>query len=53
MMLLEMAAEGFGDRVAIGPAEGGLTYRDLFNRAGAASERFRAGGSTHVAMADL
>ena len=53
MMLLEMAAEGFGDRVAIGPTDGGLTYRDLFNRAGAASERFRAGGSTHVAMADL
>ena len=52
-MLLEMAAEGFGDRVAIGPADGGLTYRDLFDRAGAASERFRAGGSTHVAMADL
>ena len=53
MMMLEMAAEGFGDRVAIGPADGGLTYRDLFDRAGAASERFRAGGSTHVAMADL
>ena len=52
-MLLEMAAEGFGDRVAIGPADEGLTYRGLFDRAGAASERFRAGGSTHVAMADL
>ena len=52
-MLLEMAAEGFGDRVAIGSADGGLTYRGLFNKAGAASERFRRGDNTHVAMADL
>ena len=52
-MLLEMAAEGFGDRVAIGSADGGLTYRGLFNKAGAASERFRSGDNTHVAMADL
>ncbi len=53
MMLLEMAAEGFGDRVAIGSADRGLTYRGLFNKAGAASERFRSGDNTHVAMADL
>jgi len=25
MMLLEMAVGGFGDRVAFGPADGGLT----------------------------
>ena len=53
MMLLEMAADGFGDRVALGPADGGLTYRDLYDSAGAASVRFRADGGSHVAMADL
>ena len=53
MMLLEMAADGFGDRVALGPSDGGLTYRDLYDSAGAASVRFRADGGSHVAMADL
>ncbi len=52
-MLLEMAADGFGDRVALGPSDGGLTYRDLYDSAGAASVRFRADGGSHVAMADL
>jgi fatty-acyl-CoA synthase len=32
-MLLEMAAEGLGDRVAIGPRDGGLTYAALRDRA--------------------
>jgi acyl-CoA synthetase (AMP-forming)/AMP-acid ligase II len=32
-MLLEMAADGFGDRVAVGPRVGGLTYADLRDRA--------------------
>ncbi len=53
MMLLEMAADGFGDRVALGPADRGLTYRDLYDSAGAASVRFRADGGTHVALAAL
>ena len=53
MMLLEMAADGFGDRVALGPSDGGLTYRELYDSAGVASERFRADGGSHVAMADL
>ena len=29
MMLLEMAAEGLGDRVAVGSLDDGLTYRQL------------------------
>ena len=53
MMLLEMAVDGFGDRVALGPSDGGLTYRELYDSAGVASERFRADGGSHVAMADL
>jgi acyl-CoA synthetase (AMP-forming)/AMP-acid ligase II len=32
-MLLEMAADGFGDRVAVGPRVGGLTYAALRDRA--------------------
>ena len=35
MMLLEMAAGGFGDRVAVGSRNGGLTFQQLFDRAGA------------------
>ena len=31
--LLEMAGEGFGDRVAFGPGTGGVTYADLLDRA--------------------
>ena len=53
MMLLEMAAGGFGDRVAVGPREGGLTYQRLFELSGAASRRFREAGVEHVAMADV
>ena len=32
MMLLEMAAEGLGDRVAVGSLDDGLTYRQLYDR---------------------
>jgi len=53
MMLLEMAASGFGDRVAVGPRVGGLTFQQLFDRAGAAADRFRADGAEAVAMADV
>ena len=31
--LLEMAGEGFGDRVAFEPGTGGVTYADLLDRA--------------------
>ncbi|HCV33484.1 MAG TPA: AMP-dependent synthetase [Acidimicrobiaceae bacterium] len=53
MMLLEMAAEGFGSRVAIGPREDGITYRQLYELAGSASRRLRDAGVQHVAMADV
>jgi len=31
--LLQMSSEAMGDRVAVGPMDGGLTYQDLFDRA--------------------
>ena len=31
--LLQMSSEAMGDRVAVGPMDGGLTYQDLFVRA--------------------
>ena len=42
MMLLEMAAEGLGDRVAVGSLDDGLTYRQLYDRAHGAANRYRA-----------
>ncbi|MDG2428359.1 MAG: fatty acid--CoA ligase family protein [Acidimicrobiales bacterium] len=53
MMLLEMAANGFGERVAVGSHTGGLTFQQLYDRAGAAAGRFRADGVTAVAMVDV
>jgi acyl-CoA synthetase (AMP-forming)/AMP-acid ligase II len=35
LMLLEMVASGFGDRLAVGTAADGLTYRQLLDRAAA------------------
>src|SRR5262245_60547588 len=32
-MILEMAADSLGDRIAIGPLDGGLTYAELGHRA--------------------
>ncbi len=54
MMLLEMAASGFGDRTAVGSNNGtGLTYQQLFAEAGAAAERFAADGIDNVALVDI
>ena len=52
-MLLEMAAAGFGDRIAVGSLDDGLTFQQLFDRAGAAAHRFRGAGADAVAMADV
>src|SRR5581483_9914573 len=41
-MLLEMAADGFGDRVAIGPTTDGVTFADLRRGAVAAAARLPA-----------
>lgn len=32
-MLVEMASEGMPDRIAVGPRDGGITYRELLDRA--------------------
>ncbi len=54
MMLLEMAASGFGERVAVGSKHGsGLTYQQLFDQAGGAAQRFTAEGVDHVALVDI
>ena len=53
MMLLEMASSGFGDRTAVGPQGQGLTYEQLFQRAGAAATRFRETGIDRVSMVDI
>ncbi len=52
MMLLEMAAEGMPDRVAIGSHDDGLTHAELFARAGAAAARFRAAPAERVVLCD-
>ena len=52
MMLLEMAANGFGDRVAVGSRHGGgLTYQDLYQAAGRAAATIRAEAPSTVTMA--
>ena len=52
MMLLEMAAEGLGDRIAVGSRDGGITYGGLFARAGAAASRFREDPGDAVVLCD-
>ena len=41
MMLLEMAASGFADRVAVSDGRTTLTYIELLEAAGAAARRAR------------
>lgn len=54
MMLLEMAAGGFGDRTAIGSRDGsGLTYQQLFEAAGAAAAGFTDAEVERVALVDI
>ena len=52
MMLLEMAADGLEDRVAVGSRHDGITYRRLFERAGEAAARFRAAPGDRVVLCD-
>jgi len=49
-MLLEIAADGFGDRVAIGPRDGGLTYADLRQRAVAIGAHLARADADDVAL---
>jgi long-chain acyl-CoA synthetase len=53
MMLLDMAADGFGDRVAVGSHDGGMTYRQLYERAGAGAAVLKELGVQHVAFLDV
>jgi acyl-CoA synthetase (AMP-forming)/AMP-acid ligase II len=49
-MLLEMAADGLGDRVAIGALDDGLTFTALRDQAGRAAERVRGTEATTLAL---
>jgi acyl-CoA synthetase (AMP-forming)/AMP-acid ligase II len=52
MMLLEMAASGFGDRAALGTSADHLTYQQLFEQAGRASTRLADGSVANVGFLD-
>ncbi len=49
LMLLEMIASAFGDRRAVGTSARGLTYQELYERAGAGAELLRRSGAQHLA----
>jgi len=53
MMLLEMAAQGFGQRVAVRSGDDELSYDQLFGAAGNAASLIAAAEVEHVAMLDL
>ena len=49
LLLLEMIIGAFGDRVGLGRRDGGLTYQQLYDRAGAGAELIRRTGARHLA----
>jgi acyl-CoA synthetase (AMP-forming)/AMP-acid ligase II len=51
-MLLEMAAEAFGERVAVSAEQTQYTYRQLWDAAQAAARQFTASGCACVALLD-
>lgn len=53
MMLLEMAAQGFGERRAFTNGEDSLTYQELFDAAGVAAAAIKSSGCEYVAMLDV
>lgn len=53
MMLLEMASQGFGERVAFTNGDDSLTYQELFDAAGAAAAEIKKSGCEYVAMLDV
>ena len=53
MMLLEMASDGFGDRVAFKNGDDELTYSGLFKAAGAAAAHLHESGAEHLAVLDV
>ena len=52
MMLLEMAAGAFGDRVAFQNGDDRLTYQQLFDASGALAAELSDGRTQHLAMLD-
>jgi fatty-acyl-CoA synthase len=52
-MILQMAADGMGDRVALGPREGGVTMRELAERAGRVGAYLAGRPGERVALVDL
>jgi long-chain acyl-CoA synthetase len=52
MMLLEMAAGAYGDRVAFQNGDDRLTYQQLFDAAGALAASLDDGRTKHLAMLD-
>ncbi len=52
-MLLEMAASGFADRVAVQNGSDRLSYAELFAAAGAASALVAEAGARHVGILDV
>ena len=52
-MLIEMVADGAGDRVVLGTRDGGLTGAGLFAAARRAAGRFIDSGASHVVLLDL
>lgn len=53
MMLLEMAASGGGDRVAVGTRANGLSYQGLYDRSGALASLLAGESIEHLAMLDI
>ncbi|MFN7955908.1 MAG: AMP-binding protein, partial [bacterium] len=53
MMLLEMAASGFGDRIAVQNGATKLSYQQLFDAAGSAARILRASGAERAAVLDV
>ena len=52
-MLLEMAAVGHGDRVALVSGGESLSAAELFRAAGAAARELEASGARHAALLDV
>ena len=53
MMLLEMASDAMGDRVAFQNGDDKLTFSELYRAAGVAARHARASGAQHLAMLDV
>jgi len=52
-MLLEMAADGMAERVAIGPAQGGTTYAGLLDDARRLAGLLHASGAERLVLVDV